>query len=238
MKTIDTIIPIPVDKLKLFFEDSSIVYNIDYNKSKLKKEEFFTYVSNIDVNINIQLKENNIVELMHYYLRTSNIVNILSLEELVVDMLMRYKGLLPPADNKKVDKIIRDNLDILGEWNNKIESMVLFNIYCINSDSIKSDIESKYPHNKTKSLQGVNFISLFKHKFFYYLLDNPKSILTFYDNYFKESMFNGKNLFHYWNHENNPMLRLTNYIGSGISTKEYYQNKEKYRRGEIHAIPF
>ena len=30
MKTIDTIIPIPVDKLKLFFEDSSIVYNIDY----------------------------------------------------------------------------------------------------------------------------------------------------------------------------------------------------------------
>ena len=45
----DTVAPIPIELLKEYFNDDSIVFNIDYAESVLKGDKLITYLSNLDI---------------------------------------------------------------------------------------------------------------------------------------------------------------------------------------------
>ena len=45
----DTIAPIPIELLKEYFSDDTIIFNVDYANSILKGEKLITYLSNLDV---------------------------------------------------------------------------------------------------------------------------------------------------------------------------------------------
>lgn len=222
MNIVETIAPIAIEDLKKYFIDKNIRYIIDYSKSQIKEQKLLTYLSNLEIPCDIELSKLDALEmyeLLKVYMETTMIVNLLSLELLTIDVLKEAKGL----NKKEVHKeFISENKELIDSWISKLDSLTLYNMYAINSDEFK-DFAKQFPEDADKNLNGINFISLLKNAEFY---DFYKKIetdkLKFYTSYFNEYMFKGKNLYHYWANENNPLFLLTYGIAEGLVSSENY----------------
>lgn len=222
MNIVETIAPIAIEDLKKYFIDKNIRYIIDYSKSQIKEQKLLTYLSNLEIPCDIELSKLDALEmyeLLKVYMETTMIVNLLSLELLTIDVLKEAKGL----NEKEVHKeFISKNKELIDSWISKLDSLTLYNMYAVNNDEFK-DFAKQFPEDADKNLNGINFISLLKNAEFY---DFYKKIetdkLKFYTSYFNEYMFKGKNLYHYWANENNPLFILTYGISEGIVTGEEY----------------
>jgi len=201
MNVIDTTAPIAIDDLKKYFEDKETYFIIDYQNSELRGDRLLTYLGNLDLPCDVI---NFDQEFVGDYLKTQVLVNIPSLETVVIAMLGKLK-MGEDVDNKEE----------LLSWERKIDSLTLFNIYSVNSEEMQNWVK-QFPEDDTKDLTGINFISLVKNKDFYLLFKkvNPNN-LTYFSSYFNDYMFKGNNLFSYWANENNPMFLLTWAIASG-----------------------
>lgn len=233
---IKTIAPISIDNLKLYFENKNISYQIDYLNSKLKGSKLITYLSNLDLPVDIELNvsDEEIYELIKNYMQSPMLVNIESLEIAVISILEEAKGLRFGGHKE----FIEENINLVNDWISKVDSLTLYNMYIINSEEIKDFVES-FPLDETKDLTGVNFISLLKHPCFYSLYNKiDDNGIRFYKTYFNEYMFKGKNMYSFWANFNNPLFLLTFSIGSGdLNTKEYVEAKINSIQGLENVTP-
>jgi hypothetical protein len=216
---IETKAPISIEDLKKYFTDKDITYLIDYSKSELKGKKLITYLSNLDIPADIK---NVDLDLVKDYLNSVSLVSISSLENVVIDILFVLKGL---KKDKQYDKFISENFEILDKWQNKLESLSVYNMYMLNSDHFR-DYAKSFPKDETRDLEGVNFVSILKHnRFFSFFgkINNDK--LKFYTHYFDGYIFRGKNLFEYWANDKNPLFLLTWSIANGRG-KEYIEARK------------
>jgi len=225
MNIVNTTAPLSIDNLKKFFVDKDILYIIDYKNSSIKGSKLLTYLSNLDIPCDIDFKDcseeecyNMIKEYMHF----SMLVNIRSLELVVISLLMQFKGLIKKQD----ERFIKENNDIIKHWITRVDSLTLYNMLIVDSQEFKDFVEN-FPTDDTDSLVGVNFLSLIKNPEMYDLYQTlDESAVVNYKKYFNEYMFKGKNLYSYWANENNPMFLLTYNIASGdLSANEYNEVK-------------
>lgn len=218
MNIISTTSPISIDHLKDFFSNKDdTAFLIDYQNSKLKGSKLLTYLSNIDVpcDIHISHTDQGFSDFVSDYLNSSFIVNISSLEQVVIQILLRAKGL---TENNLYDKIIDDNKDILHKWMDILDSLPLYNMLTVNVDEFKELIASAKIPAIDESLSGINFVSILKHEEFYmYYANWTVDQSSHYQDLFNDYMFKGKNLFSYWANSNNPLFLLTFGICEDIS---------------------
>jgi len=235
MNIIKTAAPIAIEDLKKYFTDKTTFYVINYADSKLKGSKLITYLSNLDLPVDIDLTNSTTEDcylLLKDYMNSPMLVNIHSLEYFVMSVLREAKGLSDVAPHKH---FIEEHKDLITIWINKLDSLTLFNMYIINSDETKKFAES-FPKNDTDDITGVNFISLLKHEDFYTLYNKvDKSSLKFYTKYFNEYMFKGKNLYSFWANKNNPMFLLTFAIGNGLNSQDYIKAKQETIQGMQNA---
>jgi len=134
------------------------------------------------------------------------------------------------AKGEHYHKFISENLEILDKWQNKLESLSVYNMFMLNSDKFREYAQS-FPKDETQELEGVNFISLLKHsRFFSYYGKINNNTLKFYTHYFNDYMFRGKNMFEYWANEKNTLFLLTWSIANGKG-KEYIKARETTLKG-------
>jgi hypothetical protein len=219
MNVITTKAPIGIEDLKVYFQDKDTKYLIDYGISDLKGEKLLTYLGNLDLPCDIIYdNDESLFEMVEAYLKFTHIVNIQSLELRVIDMLLQRKNLKQQFTPNAVERFG----DLLDQWIQKLEALVLYNIHMLNDESLKESV-SNQPHNDTDSTEGINFVSLLKHSDFYTFYESINdSNIVYYTKYFNDYMFKGQNLYSYWANENNPMFLLTWGIANGIVTKEQY----------------
>lgn len=221
---IETKAPISIEDLKKHFQIENVSYMIDYSQSELKGKKLITYLSNLDLSANIK---NPDLDLVKDYLHSVSLVNISSLENIVIDILFVKKNI---AKGEHYHKFISENLEILDKWQNKLESLSVYNMFMLNSDKFREYAQS-FPKDETQELEGVNFISLLKHsRFFSYYGKINNNTLKFYTHYFNDYMFRGKNMFEYWANEKNTLFLLTWSIANGKG-KEYMQARETTLKG-------
>jgi len=230
METVETIAPISIENLKKYFANKDTFYIIDYKKSELQDVKLLTYLSNLDLPVDI--KDPNL-ELVKEYLNSISLVNISSLENIVIDILIEYKGL---SKNSKYKQFIEENKHIISKWSDKLDSLSIFNVYIINSEELRNYAKG-FPKDNSNDLIGVNFISLLKHERFYYFYNKLNNNIKFYTHYFDDYMFRGKNLYSYWSNSNNPMFLLTMAIAEG-KHKEYLKAKEQDKEFVKNATSF
>src|SRR5210317_2375963 len=218
---IETKAPISIEDLKKHFTEKDVSYLIDYSTSELKGKKLLTYLSNLDIPSNIK---NVDLELVKEYLHSISLTNINSLENIVIDILFIKKGLLKGDSYKE---FIEQNKEILDKWENKLESLTLYNMYMLNSDEFRNYAKC-FPNDETQDLEGVNFISLLKHeRFFAYYGRINNNKLKFYNHYFNDYMFRGKNMFDYWANDKNPLFLLTWGVANNKG-KEYINAKKEF----------
>jgi hypothetical protein len=237
MNIVETIAPIAIEDLKKYFVDKSTLYIIDYSKSQIKEQKLLTYLSNLEIPCDMDLSKldaSEMYELLKSYMETTMVVNLLSLELLAIDVLKEAKGL----NDKEVHKeFISVNKELIDSWISKLDSLTLYNMYSINNDEFQT-FAKQFPEDQTRSLNGINFISLLKNAEFY---DFYKKIetdkLKFYTNYFNDYMFKGKNLYHYWANQNNPLFLLTYGIAEGLVSSADYITAKTQDIQELANVP-
>ena len=219
---IKTIAPISLDDLKVYFSDKSTRYLIDYKNSKLQEQKILTYLSNLDLNCDIDIEDFNDADnakLLQTYFGSTTLVNIPTLERAAMGVLFEYKGLIQPG---YFANFIQENLELVKSWVQKLDSLVLFNTYTINDEAAKQEVKN-YPEDDTDSVQGINWVSLLKNEeFFYFYQILDVSNLRYYSRYFSENMFKGRNLYSFWATEKNPMFLITwGILEEKINSKEW-----------------
>jgi len=223
MSIIHTAAPISIQDLKKFFIDKSLSYIIDYDTSTLKDLKLLTYLGNLDIPCDVTFDPKNTthLELFKAYLETSFLVKVNSLERAAIICLLEYKGL---TDSKIYVDFIQNNIDLVKSWESRLDSLTLFNIWCIDSQEFK-DWVITHPEDTSDSTKYINFVNLLKHEDFYgyYQAINPESLKN-YSKLFNEYCFKGENLFKFWATDVNPMFLLTWGIASGtIENKDFQE---------------
>lgn len=226
MNVVKTIAPIAIDDLKKYFTDKNTSYEIGYKDSGLKGSKLITYLSNLDIPSDISFvdcTDDDVYGFLKDYLHSKMLVSIPSVEAVIIEILLQRKGLSKVLD----EKFIQENAEILDEWINKLDSLTLYNMYIVMDDTFKEYVTS-FEEDSTDDLEGINFISLLKHPFFYDLYNSiDKSKLKYYSKYFNEYMFKGKSLYSFWANENNPLFLLTYTISNGdMDSKKYVKAVE------------
>lgn len=224
MNIITTTAPIGLEDLKKHFNDKSVSYVIDYANSKLKGKKLLTYISNLDLPIDISFDPNTEEgqELIKDYLESTFLVNVSSLEKAVIETLFVYR-----FEDSKND-FIKENKELLDLWARYLDSATLFNLYVVQEDTLKEFVKQQ-PEEKFDVIKGINFVHAFKYcDFFAFYQKIEPTNLKFMPQLFDEYIFKGKNLYSYWANENNPMFLITWGIASGeLNVNEYLEAKEK-----------
>ena len=223
MNIIHTSAPISIQDLKTFFIDKSISYVIDYDTSTLKDKKLLTYLGNLDIpcDVTFDPKNDTHLELFKSYLETSFLVKINSLERAAIICLLEFKELI---DSKIYAGFIQDNLDLIKSWESRLDSLTLYNMWCIDSQEFK-DWVITHPEDDSDNSKYANFVNLLKHEDFYdYYQAVNKDSLKYYSKLFNEYCFKGENLYRYWASDVNPLFLLTWGIASGtIENKDFQE---------------
>ncbi len=221
MNIINTVAPIPIDELKKYFVDPDTKFLINYKDSKLKNSKLLTYLSNLDIPADIDLngsENQEFFDLLKAYFESPFLLNVDLLEESAIEVLLTRKNIIV---KEEYSKFIDENTEIIDKWINVLESLLLYNISIINEPKIKETLSS-YEIVPGQDLIGINFVNLIKHEHFYLFYDSVNnSNLKYYQGYFDDYMFKGKNLYSYWAHENNPLFLISFGIAEGIDIKDY-----------------
>lgn len=223
MNIITTTAPIGLEDLKKYFNDKTVSYVIDYANSKLQGAKLLTYISNLDLPIDVQFdpQTEQGAELLKAYMESTFLVNVPSLEVTMINYLFNYRF------GEPVDKFVIDNKDLFDHWAKVLDSCTIFNMYTVADESFKEFARSQ-PEEKFEVFKGINFVQLLKYEDFYQFYEKIEpSNLKFMPEVFDNYMFKGKNLYSFWANKNNPMFLLTWGIAAGvISGSEYAQAKE------------
>lgn len=221
MNIINTTAPISIEDLKKYFADETTQFNIDYKNSTLKGSKLLIYLGNLNVPCDLDLESNDeFLDLVKDYFNAKTLVTIPKIEIAAVEIMLGRKSFLGNDYNgvltaDQVATFINNNKEIVDRWMSVLDSMTLFNMKTIDIPDCQEFVES-FPPNDTDDLTGINFVNVLKYPDFYtYYARLEENTLINYRRYFSEYMFKGKNLFHYWAVEANPMFIITTSIATG-----------------------
>lgn len=233
MNKIKTTAPIQIEDLKKYFEDKTTFFVIDYTESSLKSDKLLTYISNLDIpcDVVVNTKE-EVQELVSAYLDSISLVNLPSVEEIVISLLLQHKGIIEVEDSELLGNL-KEQLD---QWTKKIDSLPLFNMYIIQDEQLKSWVVDEHDHDDTSDMKGVNFVSLLKHEDFYSVFQKIENTPKYYSVLFNEYMFKGKNLYAFWANANNPMFLLTHAISTNSLDIDKYVEASKNSLEELTKL--
>jgi hypothetical protein len=222
MNTINTIAPIAIEELKKYFVDDTTEFIIDYKNSTLKGSKLLIYLGNLNVPCDLDAEsDNEFLELLKDYFNAKTLVSIPKLELAAIEVLFGNKELLDSdyqgiLSLEQVTNFNKENSEIIEKWVCILDSLTLYNMKIVNVPEFHEFVES-FPTNDTDELTGINFVNILRYQDFYlyYGKINEKN-LTNYRRYFSEYMFKGKNLFHFWANEVNPLFLINMGIANGF----------------------
>lgn len=217
MNIIITPAPISIEELKKFFVSKDILYVIDYDNSQLKGQKLLTYLSNLDIpcDIKIDTQSKEFEDLLIEYMQSHFLVHSKTLEQHALKIMLCHKKLLK---DEKLENFISNNLDTVLTWEKIIDSLMVFNMFTIDTDEFKDHARS-YPNDN--SLVGINFVNLLQYPEFYSVFSEFNTDnFRFYSKFFEDFPFKGKGLFDFWANKDNHIYLLTWGIAEGIVTGE------------------
>jgi len=200
--------PLSFSDIALLIENPENRYIIDYNNSDLKGRKLLVYLANLDLNIDIEIKENDssIFEMMEDYFLADIACKVELLDKIAAAILLESKDLdhrllypdIPVTQNDIISFIQKDfkcvyNATIF------LDSMPLFMQKTIIKLDEMLNIKNLYETIDDKKYITSNIQSIIKLPgFLDYFLSGPPPIKMFYfEKQFNDYMFNGNNLYHH-----------------------------------------
>jgi hypothetical protein len=105
MNIVETTAPISIEQLKKYFVDKNTFYSINYRESNLKGSKLLTYISNLDIPCDINFAGCSYEEfynMLEDYLQSTMIVNVNSLEQAIINILLQTKDIIKKQELAKI----------------------------------------------------------------------------------------------------------------------------------------
>lgn len=219
MEIIRTTAPIGIADLKKFFVTKDLKYVIDYANSTVRGEKLLTYLSNLDVNADIEITPGTpeADELLLAYLTTPFHVQIESLDKMAINKLLLHRF---RNEDPLKDAFVLANMDVFDEIELVLGSLALYAMWTIKNDVTRAYVQSREVCDMEPS-KHVNLVNLLKYTDFYdYLGIKNEEKVRFLPKWFTGPVASGKELYHYWDNANNPLQVL---IVAGLSDNEDFE---------------
>lgn len=218
-KIIETTAPLPISDIKQYFLDKDIKFLIDYENSKIQDKIFLTYISNLDIPVDLKLEKGFDVEktfsLIDAYMDVKAISNIPFLNMIVVHIILKSIGLDTTSillnqylTEEQVEKFIETRKEKINKWIHFLDSTMLYMIYSYKELNEIVKVEENFPKIEDPNYIGLNVVNLFSVPGFMtcYFGSGPSPSMSFFTEQFTTYMFKGKNFFSYFNNEENIFL--------------------------------
>ncbi len=232
-------VPLGVEQMKEFFTNKNLLYFVDYSKSSLKGVVFLTYLSNLDLPFEVDLENSTFEEkegLLVSYMTARNITKSKVMSFNLASLLLKNRGVdinqvfddLIFTDEES-SQFIENNKELITKWNTFLESTILFSITSMEELDKKLEIEENYEVVNDPQYLGLNVVNLFSIPSFMELFFSApsKGELKFFKPQFEETMFRGKNLYAYFNVDENSVFHAFGGLVNGKLGAEEFMALKK-----------
>jgi hypothetical protein len=223
--------PFSMDAMREFFLDKNKVFIVNYSKSQLKGKSLLIYLSNLDIPCEIDFDETvnkeEKFEMLKAYIESRNLFSIPNFTKTWADLLLIYKQM--PFSNAYKSNLLSEeekieflnaNIDLIKKSVEFCDSLALYALTTNTSykEEFGEEIDEDIEQVDDPMFIGQNIVDMFYLKGFFelYFSQAPQNEPKYFKRQFKEQMFRGRNLFHYFSNPNNTLMGLL----IGISSEQ------------------
>lgn|SRR5574344_957320 len=200
-------LPLSDEDLISYINDTSKFYDIKYSAEL--KENAIVYLSNLNIKCNLNFDSTlDKQQFIQEYMKSMSLCSINNIELDVIYIILRsvfinLEGFNVDIDQKFADSFIEQNQELIKHYQNFLDSLIFYALACIVKDKTMKFNESIFKNSKEiddKNYIGLNIVKLLSHDeiYFYYIKRRINSLFYFKEQ-FTSYMFNGMNLFYYFN---------------------------------------
>lgn len=221
---IETKVPLSMEEMKnLFMNRDKFRYVINYSDSSLKGSGFLFYISNLELPAELDLTDDvsteDKFELIYEYMKMSNLIDVGTLAYTVMEILLvaRNVDTSDMFDNSfltkdEVHQFIQEHTEIVKKWISFMNSLYVYALYVAYETSPSENagdanpIQQMVPKIDDPNYIGNNFINVMNLPGFfeiYFSKEINMDNTAFFTHQFTEYCFQGKNLYHFFAHEDN-----------------------------------
>lgn len=227
--------PLEINQIKEFFENKELFFVVSYQESKIKGNMLLTYLSNLDLPFEIDLRntdKNEKFELIKNYMETRNINNSGVLKTAVAQIILEFKGLdfnevleMGVLNREECKEFCEKYAELLKKWNLFLTSTLVYFLTSVKELEEKYNFKTSFKEVDDAHFIGTNVVQMFSVPYFmeaFFSCPNDAEV-CYFPHQFEEYMFKGKNLFNYFFCPENTLLLIFSSVLSGETTMEKVQ---------------
>ena len=233
-------LPLSMENMKPFILDPSLSLAVDYHNSQLRDRALLIYCTNISIpGISIDLtgcSDAEQCQLIDAYITHKSTINIQNLTDIVVYLMLFFKGIVIPVQFQKLITTPSPSLvqhffaspeyvDHLSKMMHVLDSIPLY-LFTTNVAFTETygEPSTVFPSIDDIHYTGYTFINVLNHPLFvtlYFTKHISADSQVYFKQQFKENLFEGKPLFHFFaTQPNNHLLMLYNGLFGGTLSPE------------------
>lgn len=208
-------LPLTDEELLEFVENQDKVFDIDIVNDEFDNKTSLIYISNLNIKCNCLFNDSNKkLDFIKEYLLSSRIVSIENIEKMVIKVILysigyKLKDFEADITEEECKKFIKDNEELVSKLQTFLDSLVIYGISTYVQEDKKKDFMKDIETIDDVEYIGLNVVNLLKYKelSFYYVFKDIGEQYNFVKQ-FNDYIFDGKNLFYYFNNDNNMLIKM------------------------------
>lgn len=208
-------LPLTDEELLEFVENQDKVFDIDIVNDEFDNKTSLIYISNLNIKCNCLFNDSNKkLDFIKEYLLSSRIVSIENIEKMVIKVILysigyKLKDFEADITEEECEKFIKDNEELVSKLQTFLDSLVIYGISTYVQEDKKKDFMKDIETIDDAEYIGLNIVNLLKYKelSFYYVFRDIGEQYNFVKQ-FNDYIFDGKNLFYYFNNDNNMLIKM------------------------------
>ena len=214
-------VPLAIESIKEFFQDKEIKFIVDYDNSKIKNQIFLTYVSNLDIPVDLKISDNFdedvMFTLLDHYMTVKTITDIPYLNTLVEQIILRAAGndSIGYLTAEQADRYIETRPETIAMWLAFLNSIPLYMCYSFKELNDEDKVEGNSQIIDDDKAVGLNVVNLLHSSFMiqFFSTDISNNEPFWFRQQFESYMFKGKSLYEF-------VAKLTDFIGLMIAVHD------------------
>lgn len=208
-------LPLTDEELLEFVENQDNVFDIEVNNDEFDNKTSLIYISNLNIKCNCSFNDSTKkLDFIKEYLLSNRIVSIENIEKMVIKIILysigyKLKDFEADISEEECEKFIKDNEELVSKLQTFLDSLVIYGISTYVQEDKKKDFMKNIQVIDDNEYIGLNIVNLFKYKelSFYYVFKSIGEQYNFIKQ-FNDYIFDGKNLFYYFNNDNNMLIKM------------------------------
>lgn len=208
-------LPLTDEELLGFVENQDKVFDIEITNDEFDNKTSLIYISNLNIKCNCIFNDSDKkLNFIKEYLLTNKIVTIENVEKMVVKIILysigyKLKEFEADISDEECEKFINENKELINKLNIFLDSLLLYAITTYVQEDKKEEFLKNIQVIDDIEYIGLNIVNLFKYQelSFYYVFKELGEQYNFIKQ-FNDYIYDGKNLFYYFNNENNMLIKM------------------------------